>query len=58
MRIGLLGFGVVGKGLYDLMQGREDMQIAQSRKQEQDDALPQPYTKALPSQDEREYRLQ
>ena len=28
MRIGLLGFGVVGKGLYDLMQGREDMQIA------------------------------
>ena len=28
MRIGLLGFGVVGKGLYDLMQGRTDMQIA------------------------------
>ena len=28
MRIGLLGFGVVGKGLYDLLQGREDMRIA------------------------------
>jgi len=27
MKIGLLGFGVVGKGLYDLMQGRQDMQI-------------------------------
>ena len=26
MKIGLLGFGVVGKGLYDLMQGRQDMQ--------------------------------
>ncbi len=28
MRIGLLGFGVVGKGLYDLTMGRTDMQIA------------------------------
>ncbi len=28
MRIGLLGFGVVGKGVYDLTQGREDMQVA------------------------------
>ena len=28
MRIGLLGFGVVGKGLYDLTQSREDMQVA------------------------------
>ena len=28
MRIGLLGFGVVGKGLYDLLKGRTDMQIA------------------------------
>ena len=28
MRIGLLGFGVVGRGLYDLTQGREDMQVA------------------------------
>lgn len=27
MKIGLLGFGVVGRGLYDLMQGRTDMQI-------------------------------
>ena len=27
MKIGLLGFGVVGRGLYDLMQGRPDMQI-------------------------------
>ena len=27
MRIGLLGFGVVGKGLYDLTQNREDMQV-------------------------------
>ncbi len=28
MRIGLLGFGVVGKGLYDLTQERSDMQVA------------------------------
>ena len=28
MRIGLLGFGVVGKGFYDLTRGRSDMQIA------------------------------
>ncbi len=28
MRIGLLGFGVVGKGLYDLTQTRSDMQVA------------------------------
>ena len=28
MRIGLLGFGVVGKGLYDLTMDRTDMQIA------------------------------
>ena len=28
MRIALLGFGVVGKGLYDLTQTREDMQVA------------------------------
>ena len=28
MRIGLLGFGVVGKGLYDLTQNRDDMQVA------------------------------
>ena len=27
MKIGLLGFGVVGRGLYDLTQGRDDMQI-------------------------------
>ncbi len=27
MKIGLLGFGVVGRGLYDLTQGREDIQI-------------------------------
>ena len=27
MKIGLLGFGVVGRGLYDLTAGREDMQI-------------------------------
>ena len=27
MKIGLLGFGVVGRGLYDLMRGRPDMQI-------------------------------
>ncbi len=27
MRIGLLGFGVVGKGLYELTQSREDMQV-------------------------------
>ena len=27
MKIGLLGFGVVGKGLYDLTQNREDMQV-------------------------------
>ena len=28
MKIGLLGFGVVGKGFYDLTRGRTDMQIA------------------------------
>ena len=28
MRIGLLGFGVVGKGFYDLTRGRADMEIA------------------------------
>jgi len=28
MRIGLLGFGVVGKGLYDLTKDRTDMQVA------------------------------
>ena len=28
MRIGLLGFGVVGKGLYDLTQARSDIQVA------------------------------
>ena len=28
MRIGLLGFGVVGRGVYDLTQNREDMQVA------------------------------
>ncbi len=27
MKIGLLGFGVVGKGVYDLTQPREDMQV-------------------------------
>ena len=27
MRIGLLGFGVVGKGLYDLTKDRQDMQV-------------------------------
>ena len=28
MRIGLLGFGVVGRGVYDLTAGREDMTVA------------------------------
>ena len=28
MRIGLLGFGVVGRGVYDLTAGREDMAVA------------------------------
>ena len=28
MRIGLLGFGVVGRGVYDLTAGRKDMQVA------------------------------
>ena len=28
MKIGLLGFGVVGRGLYDLTAGRDDMQVA------------------------------
>ena len=27
MNIGLLGFGVVGRGLYDLTAGRADMQV-------------------------------
>ena len=29
MKIGLLGFGVVGRGVYDITAGREDMQVAQ-----------------------------
>ena len=28
MRIGLLGFGVVGRGVYDLTKDRQDMQVA------------------------------
>ncbi len=28
MKIGLLGFGVVGRGVYDLTKGRQDMQVA------------------------------
>ena len=28
MKIGLLGFGVVGRGVYDLTADREDMQVA------------------------------
>ena len=28
MRIGLLGFGVVGRGVYDITQKRDDMQVA------------------------------
>ncbi len=28
MKIGLLGFGVVGRGLYDLTQGRDDINVA------------------------------
>ena len=28
MRIGLLGFGVVGRGVYDLTANREDMTVA------------------------------
>ena len=27
MRIGLLGFGVVGRGVYDIVSGRDDMQV-------------------------------
>ena len=28
MKIGLLGFGVVGRGVYDLVADREDIQVA------------------------------
>ena len=28
MRIGLLGFGTVGKGVYELVSRREDMEVA------------------------------
>ena len=28
MKIGLLGFGVVGRGVYDILRSREDMQVA------------------------------
>ncbi len=28
MKIGLLGFGVVGRGVYEITQGREDMQVS------------------------------
>ena len=27
MKIGLLGFGVVGRGVYDITAGRDDMQV-------------------------------
>ena len=27
MKIGLLGFGVVGRGVYDIIQKRDDMEI-------------------------------
>ena len=27
MKIGLLGFGVVGRGVYEITQGRDDMQV-------------------------------
>ena len=27
MRIGLLGFGVVGRGVYDIVANREDIQV-------------------------------
>ena len=27
MKIGLLGFGVVGRGVYEITTGREDMQV-------------------------------
>ena len=27
MRIGLLGFGVVGRGVYDITKGRDDIQV-------------------------------
>ena len=28
MRIGLLGFGVVGRGVYDITKSRDDMTVA------------------------------
>ena len=28
MKIGLLGFGVVGRGVYDIIANRDDMQVA------------------------------
>ena len=28
MKIGLLGFGVVGRGVYDLVADRDDIQVA------------------------------
>ena len=27
MKIGLLGFGVVGRGVYEITEGRDDMQV-------------------------------
>ena len=30
MKIGLLGFGVVGRGVYDIIQKRDDMEISVS----------------------------
>ena len=32
MKIGLLGFGVVGRGVYDIIAKRDDMQVAKDRK--------------------------
>ena len=28
MKIALLGFGVVGRGVYDILKGREDIQVS------------------------------
>ena len=34
MKIGLLGFGVVGRGVYELTRGRDDMQVVKVLRRE------------------------
>ena len=49
MQIGLLGFGVVGRGLYDLTQGREDIRVRKVLCLEDIEVHPPLYVRRLPA---------